>query len=100
MTSSTIKRTLATALTGAAIASAAGAPAASAMPADPMRMPASQGVREVIVEAPAVQTDAPAADGVDLAAAGLGAAGAGLIALLIAGGLVLRRPSPRRQTEA
>jgi hypothetical protein len=98
MPCTTIKRTLAAALTGATLAGAAAAPIASAMPADPVRMPAATGTREVIVPAPAVRAEAPPADGFDLAAAGLGAAGSGLVAVLVVGGLAWRRP--RRHGEA
>jgi hypothetical protein len=85
MLTTTVKRTLATALTGAAIAGAAGAPAASAtpnLPPDPAGAPSPS-----------------AADaGLDLSSAAIGAAsGTGLlIVVLAAGGLAWRRPIARR----
>ena len=96
MSSSTIRRTLGTALTGAALAAAAGAPAAFAMPADPARMPPAGDVREVIVPAPSISTESAAPGGFDVGAAGIGAAGTGLVVLLVAGGLAWQRPATRR----
>jgi len=100
MSSSTLKRTVASALAGATLAGAAGVPTASAMPADPVRMPAASHVREVIVPAPAAEARVSTADGFDLAAAGIGAAGTGLVAILIAGGFAWQRPSMRRHARA
>jgi hypothetical protein len=88
MLTTTIKRTLATALSGAAIAALAGAPAASATPnlrPDP------------VPDAPSADEATPDA-GLDLSSAAIGAAsGTGLlIVVLAAGGLVWRRPIARR----
>ena len=107
MLTTTIKRTIATALSGAAIAGAAGAPAASAMPIDPVGASGEPG--DAIV-APTPRSNAPAAAeatpdaGLDLSSAAIGAAsGTGLlIVVLAAGGLAWRRPitRPHRATRA
>ena len=98
MLSTTIKRTIATALSGAAIAGAIGAPAASAMPIDPVGAPGEPSDVQIVSppprsSAPAVIETAPDA-GFDLSSAAIGAAaGTGLlIVVLAAGGLAWRRP--------
>src|SRR5215217_6301935 len=99
MLSTTIKRTIATTLSGAAIAGTIGAPVASAMPIDPV--PRGEPGNTPIVPAPPASV-APAADatpdaGFDLSSAAIGAAaGTGLlIVVLAAGGLAWRRPMTR-----
>jgi hypothetical protein len=102
MLSTTIKRKMATALTGAAIAGAMGAPAASARPIDPIGAPAL-GDQSV---PPPPRSGAPAGtasdDGFDLSSAAIGAAAGGglLIVVLAAGGLAWRRPITRRHRAA
>ena len=100
MLSTTIKRTLATTLSGAAIAGTLGAPAASAMPIDPVGAPGEPSGYPTVATPPstvpvAVET-APEA-GFDLSSAAIGAAaGTGLlIVVLAAGGLAWRRPMTR-----
>ena len=98
MLSTTIKRTLATTLSGATIAATIAAPAASAMPIDPLRAPGEPGDTQIV--APTPRSSAPAAvetapdAGFDLPSAAIGAAGTGLlIVVLAAGGLAWRRPN-------
>ncbi len=100
MLSTPIKRALATTLSGAAIASTIGAPAASAMPIDPAGAPGEPSDVPIVAPLPssapgAVET-APDA-GFDLSSAAIGAAaGTGLlIVVLAAGGLTWRRPMSR-----
>ena len=101
MLTTTIKGTLATALSGAAIAGTLGAPAASAMPIDPVGAPGEPGDGQIV--APTPRSSAPAAvetapdAGFDLSSAAIGAAaGTGvLIVVLAAGGLAWRRPMTR-----
>ena len=103
MLSTTIKRTLATALTGAAIAGTLGAPVASAMPID--RAP---GEPYNTWDDPSPRSSAPAAvetapdAGFDLSSAAIGAAaGTGLlIVVLAAGGLAWRPAMTRRHGAA
>jgi hypothetical protein len=98
MLSTTIKRKMATALSGAAIAAIAGAPAASAMPAD--HVGASGGwdddVQNVAPPAPEATPDT----GFDLSSAAIGAASGGglLIVVLATGGMAWRRPMTRRHS--
>ena len=99
MLSTTIKRTIATTLSGAAIAGTLGAPAASAMPIDPVRP--AQRAAATRRPSPTPRSSAPAAvetapdAGFDLSSAAIGAAaGTGLlIVVLAAGGLAWRRPN-------
>jgi hypothetical protein len=95
MLTTTVKQTIATALSGAAIAGIAGAPAASAtpnLPADPVGAYGDPGTTEI--GAPTPTPDA----GLDLSSAAIGAAsGTGLlIVVFAAGGLAWRRPIARR----
>ena len=98
MLSTTIKRTLATTLSGAAIAGTLGAPAASAMPIDPVRAPGEPSGVPIV---PSVRSSAPAAvetapdAGFDLSSAAIGAGTGLLIVVLAAGGLAWRRPITR-----
>jgi hypothetical protein len=100
MLSTTVKRQIATALSGAAIASTIGAPAASAMPIDPLGV-GEPGDTQIV--APPPRSSAPSAAaatpdaGFDLSSAAIGAAaGTGLlIVALAAGGLAWRRPITR-----
>ena len=99
MLSTTIKRTIATTLSGAAIAGTLGAPAASAMPIDPVRAP---GEPSDLPIAPSAPSSAPATvetapdAGLDLSSAAIGAAaGSGLVIVILAGGLAYRRPIAR-----
>ena len=101
MLSTTIKRTIATTLSSAAIAGTVGAPAALAMPLDPVHAPGEPGNMQIVAptprsNAPAAAETAPGA-GFDLSSAAIGAAaGAGLlIVVLSAGGLAWRRPMTR-----
>jgi len=104
MHSTTIKRTIATALTGAAIAGAVGTPAASAMPATDV----GQGrPGDVEVVALPQRSSAPAPDeapgaGFDLSSAAIGAAaGGGLLAVILAaGGMAGTRSMTRRHRVA
>jgi hypothetical protein len=101
MLSTTSKRTIATALSGAAMAGALGAPVASAMPIDPVGAPGYTSEAPIVTPpsrpsaAVAVQTVPDA--GFDVSSAAIGAAaGTGLlIVVLAAGGLAWRRPSTR-----
>jgi hypothetical protein len=97
---STVKKPIATVLSGAAIAATIGAPAASAMPIDPAGAPGQPGTTQIT--APTPRSTAPATvttpdAGFDLSSAAVGAAaGAGLlIVVLAAGGLAWRRPITR-----
>ena len=98
MLATTIKRTIATTLSGAAIAGTLCAPAASAMPSDPVGAPGEPYNTWVgpspRSSAPAAAATAPDA-GFDLSSAAIGAAaGTGLlIVVLAAGGLAWRRPN-------
>jgi len=95
MLSTTIKRTIATALSGAAIAGTLGAPAASAMPIDPTG--AGEPGDTQIVPTPSSSAPSTPDAGFDLSSAAIGAAaGTGLlIVVLAAGGLAWRRPMTR-----
>ena len=105
MLSTTIRRTIATALTGAAIAGTLGAPAASAKPIDTVGAP---GEPNNTWAGPSPRSSAPAAvetapdAGFDLSSAGIGAAaGTGLlIVVLAAGGLAWRPAMTRRHGAA
>jgi hypothetical protein len=105
MLSTTIKRTMATALSGAAIAGTIGAPAASAMPIDPLGATGDPGDTQIVAptppSAPAAAQATPDA-GFDLSSAAIGAAaGTGLlIVVLAAGGLAWARPITRRHGTA
>jgi len=102
MLSTTIKRTIATALSGAAIAGTIGAPAASAMPIDP-KGAGDPGDTQVVAPTPSSNSNAPSLSaatpnvGFDLSSAAIGAAaGTGLlVVVLAAGGLAWRRPMTR-----
>jgi hypothetical protein len=99
MTSPSSRRATILALSGVTLVSAAAAPVASAMPADPVRMPPAQTVSGA--PAPSPVAESPSAGGFDIASAGLGAAGGGLLVIALAGGgLVLRRPAMRRHRPA
>jgi hypothetical protein len=106
MLSTTIKRTIATTLSGAAIAGTLGAPAASAMPIDPVGAPGEPS--DVPIVTPPSRSSAPAAvetvpdAGFDLSSAAIGAAvGTGLLIVAVAaGGLAWRRPMSRGQGAA
>lgn len=101
MTPPTSRRATILALSGVTLVTAATAPAASAVPADPVRMPAAQNVSAAPVSDAAPVADSPSAGGFDITSAGLGAAGGGLLVLALAGGgLVLRRPATRRHRPA
>ena len=99
MLSTTVKRTMATALSGAAIAGTIGVPAASARPTDSVGP--LGGPSDVAIVAPTPRSNVPAAAetapdaGFDLSSAAIGAAAGGglLIVVLAAGGLAWRRPS-------
>jgi hypothetical protein len=104
MLTTTVRRTIATALSGAAIAGIAGAPAASAtpnLPPDPVGASGDPGTTQII--APTPRSNAPSAAeatpdaGLDLSSAAIGAASATglLIVVLAAGGLAWRRPIAR-----
>ena len=103
MLSTTIKRTLATAVSGAAIAGTIGAPAASAMPTDPV---GASGEHSDVPIVPSPRSSAAVATapdtGFDVSSAAIGAAaGTGLlIVVLAAGGLAWRRPMTRRHGAA
>jgi hypothetical protein len=104
MLSTTIKRTIATTLSGAAIAGSIGAPAASAMPVAPEGAPGEPYNTWVDPSprssAPAAVETAPDA-GFDLSSAAIGAAGTGLlIVALAAGGLAWRPAMTRRHGAA
>ena len=105
MLSTTIKRTIATTLSGAAIAGTIGAPAASAMPIDPVG--ATGEPSAVPIVAPPLSTTPVALEtapdaGFDLSSAAIGAAaGTGLlIVTLAAGGIASGRPITRRHSTA
>jgi hypothetical protein len=108
MLTTTVKRTIATALSGAAIAGIAGAPAASAMPpTEPVGASSDPGTAQLV--APTPPSNAPSAaeatpdPGLDLSSAAIGAAtGTGLLIVILAGGLAWRRPiaRPHRATRA
>ena len=105
MLSTTIKRTMATTLSGVAIAGTLGAPVASAMPIDPVGAPGEPSGVPVVPWPPssaamAVETGPEA--GFDLSSAAIGAAaGTGLlIAAVAAGGLAWRRPMHHRHGPA
>ena len=96
MRTTTVKRTIATALSGAAIAGIVGAPAASAMPpAEPAGASGDPHTTEIV--APTPRANATPDAGVDLSSAAIGAAsGSGLlIVVLAAGGLAWRRSIAR-----
>ena len=101
MRSTTIRRTIATTLSAAAIAGTIGAPPSLAMPADPVGAPGRPGDTQIV--APAPRSNAAAAGettpnaGFDLSSAAIGAAGGTglLIVVLAAGGLAWRRPITR-----
>ena len=101
MLSTTIKRTIATTLSGAAIAGTLGAPAAHAMPYDPIP-PAEPNSTW---DAPSPRSSAPAAvettapdAGFDLSSAGIGAAaGTGLLIVVLAAGALAWRPAMTRR---
>ena len=93
MLSTTIKRTIVTTLSAAAIAGTIGAPVASAMPIDPVGAPSEPSDAPNVLSprssAPAAVETAPDA-GFDLSSAAIGAAaGTGLliVVVLAAGGL-------------
>jgi hypothetical protein len=92
MSTTTVKRTIATALSGAAILGIAGAPAASATPNLPPDPVGASGDPTTEVVAPTREA------GLDLSSAAIGAAsGTGLvIVVLAAGGLAWRRSIARR----
>ena len=100
MLSTTIKRTIATTLSGAAIAGTLGAPAASAMPIDPLGV-GEPGDTQIVPAPPVAVETAPDA-GFDLSSAAIGAAaGSGLlIVVLAAGGLAWRQPITRHDGTA
>jgi hypothetical protein len=98
MHATTVRRMIATALTGAAIAGASGAPVASAMPARDVGLGQPS---DVVVVAPPQHSSAPAPDtGFDLSSAAIGAAAGGglLVVVLAAGGMAGARPMTRRLT--
>ena len=96
MLSTTIKRTIATALSGAAIAGTIGAPAASAMPIDPTG--AGEPGDTQIVPTPSSSAPSTPEAGFDLSSAAIGAGL--LIVVLAAGGLAWRRPMTRGHSAA
>ena len=106
MLATTVKRTMATALGGAAIVGTIGAPTATAMPIDPIGAPGESGDTQIVVSPP--RSSAPSADeatsdaGFDLSSAAIGAAaGTGvLIVVLTAGGLAWGGPPTRRHGTA
>ena len=101
MTSPNGKRATILALGGVTLVTAAAAPAASAMPADPVRMPATRSASSAPAPDAAPVADSASAGGFDITSAGLGAAGGGLLVIALAGGgLVLRRPETRRHRPA
>ena len=101
MRPTTVRRTIATTLSAAAIAGTIGAPASLAMPADRLGVPGQPGDTQII--APTPRSNPPAAGeaapdgGFDLSSAAIGAAaGTGLlVVVLAAGGLAWRRPITR-----
>lgn len=102
MTSPSSRRATILALSGVTLVTAAAAPVASAMPADPpVRLPAAQNVSGAPAFDVEPVADSSSAGGFDISSAGLGAAGGGLLVLALAGGgLVLRRPATRRHRPA
>jgi hypothetical protein len=102
LSTTTVRRTIAIALSGAAIAGIAGAPAASAtpnLPGEPVR-PSGDTMEVVTATQGANAPSAPEAPpdaGLDLSSAAIGAAsGTGLlIVVLAAGGLAWRRSITR-----
>ena len=100
MRSTTIKRTIATALSAAAVAGTI-APASLAMPADPVGVPGQSGDTQIVAPTPrssvAAAGETTPDAGFDLSSAAIGAAaGTGLlIVVLAAGGLAWRRPHGR-----
>jgi hypothetical protein len=96
MRTTTARRTVATALSSAAIAGIAGAPPASAMPpAEPAGAAGELGITEIVAPTPAANPMPDA--GLDLSSAAIGAAsGTGLLIVILgAGGLAWRRSTPR-----
>ena len=100
MLPTTIKRTMAAALSGAAIAGTIGVPAASARPTDAVAPPGAPS--DVPIVSPTPRSNVPATaetasdTGFDLSSAAIGAAGTGLlVVILAAGGLAWRRPISR-----
>jgi hypothetical protein len=106
MLSTTARRTLAAALSAAAITGTIGAPAASAMPIDPVQAPGEASDMPIVSPAPGSNGPAAAETtpgvGFDVSSAAIGAAaGTGLlIVVLTAGGLASRRPTTRRHGTA
>ena len=106
MLSTTAKRTLATALSAAAIAGTIGTPAASAMPIDPLQTPGEASDAQIVSPAPGSNGPAAAETtpeaGFDVSSAAIGAAaGTGLLIVVLAtGGLAWRRPTTRRHRTA
>jgi hypothetical protein len=97
MRSITVKRTLATTLSAAAIAGTVAAPASLAMPADPAAAPDTQNVAPTPLTNEAVASETAPSAGFDLSSAAIGAAGGTgvLVVVLAAGGLAWRRPRTR-----
>jgi hypothetical protein len=96
MRTTTVKRRIATALSGVAIAAIAGAPDASArLPAEPVGASGDVDTTEIV--APTPRADPIPDAGLDLASAAIGAAsGAGLVIVVVgAGGLARRRSIAR-----
>src|SRR4051812_49487476 len=86
MTTTTMKRSLSTALAAAAITGAAAAPSAYAIPADAWPQPATR----VHVETPSSPPATTSRDGsavLDVPSAAIGAAGTGVLFLVVAAGL-------------
>jgi hypothetical protein len=101
MLSATIRRTIATTLSGAAIAGTVGAPAALAMPATDVGQGRS-GDTQIVSPTPRSNARATAETtpgvGFDVSSAAIGAGL--LIVTLAAGGLAWRRPITRRHGAA
>jgi hypothetical protein len=96
MRTTTVKRTIATALTSAAMAGIAGAPAASARPpTEPAGASGDPGITEIVAPIPRANPTPDA--GLDLSSAAIGAAsGTGLVIVVLgAGGLARRRSIAR-----
>jgi hypothetical protein len=95
MRTTTVTRTIATALTGAAIAGIAGTPAASARPQLQAGVSGAPGSTEIDVPTPRAHPTSDA--GLDLSSAAIGAAsGTGLLIVVLgAGGLARRRSIAR-----
>jgi hypothetical protein len=120
MLSTTIKRTMATTLSGAAIAGALGAPAASAMPIDPVGAPGEPSnvwtvpsarvppgpptwpmhPKPITPPAAAAAVETAPDAGFDVSSAAIGAGAGLLIVVLAAGGLAWRRPIARGHSAA